>query len=95
MKLNKLNIAVWSNGSKLTLWEALRNGLITIKKDDFTIETNFKDVKISLFEDKNDEICCEYCTHQLERDCPIKDASPWSKWGNFCNNFEKVEQKDE
>ena len=32
-------------------------------------------------------MCCEYCLKQETSECPVKTASPWSRWGNYCNEF--------
>jgi hypothetical protein len=34
-----------------------------------------------------DGICCELCIKKESNDCPVKNASPWSRWKNFCNEF--------
>lgn len=36
-------------------------------------------------------ICCEYCTKQETKDCPVKRGVPWSRWKNFCSEFEHKE----
>lgn len=36
-------------------------------------------------------ICCEFCKKQESSLCPIESASPWSRWKNFCNEFEDEE----
>lgn len=33
-------------------------------------------------------ICCEYCIKQETNDCPVENASPWSRWNNFCSEYE-------
>ena len=33
-------------------------------------------------------ICCEYCIKHEKPECPIKDASPWSRWDDYCGKFE-------
>ncbi len=33
-------------------------------------------------------ICCESCQHAESPICPVREASPWSRWGNFCNKYE-------
>ena len=32
-------------------------------------------------------LCCEYCIKHETNDCPVDNASPWSRWANFCNEF--------
>ena len=34
-----------------------------------------------------DGVCCQYCVHFDKGDCPVKTASPWSRWGNWCNCY--------
>ena len=29
-------------------------------------------------------ICCNYCRHFEEKECPVKSADPWSKHEAFC-----------
>lgn len=36
-------------------------------------------------------MCCEYCLKMETSECPVKTASPWSRWGNYCNEFERKE----
>lgn len=31
-------------------------------------------------------VACEYCGKQQNNDCPVKTASPWSRW-DYCNHF--------
>lgn len=31
-------------------------------------------------------VCCEYCKKFETAECPVKTASPWSRW-DYCNNF--------
>ncbi len=33
-------------------------------------------------------VCCQYCIKFEQPLCPVKTASPWSRWGNFCNAYE-------
>ncbi len=33
-------------------------------------------------------LCCELCKKHETSGCPVKEASPWSRWVNFCNRFE-------
>ena len=37
--------------------------------------------------------CCEYCTKHEKPECPVKNAEPWSRWKNFCSEFDKNEIK--
>jgi len=32
--------------------------------------------------------CCEFCIKLEKPACPVKSADPWSRWGNYCNEFE-------
>ncbi len=32
-------------------------------------------------------LCCELCKKQGTDDCPVKTASPWSRWEDFCDKF--------
>ena len=36
--------------------------------------------------------CCEYCVKQEKPECPVKNAEPWSRWKNFCSEFEENEK---
>ncbi len=38
------------------------------------------------------DVCCEYCKKFDTDDCPVKTASPWSRW-DFCNNFRDKDNK--
>lgn len=31
-------------------------------------------------------VCCEYCSKFESDECPVKSASPWSRW-DYCNHF--------
>lgn len=31
--------------------------------------------------------CCEYCIKHEKPECPVKNADPWNRWENFCNEF--------
>ena len=33
-------------------------------------------------------VCCQYCIHFEKTSCPIQNASPWSRWKNWCNEYE-------
>ena len=33
-------------------------------------------------------VCCQYCKHFEQNECPVKTASPWSRWKNWCNCYE-------
>jgi len=35
-----------------------------------------------------DGVCCQYCKHFEQNECPVKTASMWSRWGNWCNVYE-------
>ena len=37
-------------------------------------------------------VCCQYCT-KFEGECPIKNASPWSRWKNFCSEYDPNKDK--
>ncbi len=45
-----------------------------------------------------DGVCCQYCIHFEQPSCPITMASPWSRWGNWCNMYDpnpnETEAKD-
>lgn len=32
--------------------------------------------------------CCEYCIKHEKPECSVKNAEPWSRWRNFCSEFE-------
>jgi len=32
-------------------------------------------------------ICCQYCLLFETKDCPVREASNWSRWVNFCNCY--------
>lgn len=32
-------------------------------------------------------VCCQYCQHFKTDHCPVTDASPWSRWRNFCSEY--------
>ena len=32
-------------------------------------------------------VCCQYCIHFEQDTCPVDRASPWSRWGNWCNVY--------
>jgi hypothetical protein len=34
-----------------------------------------------------DGVCCQYCIKFEQPSCPVKTASPWSRWGNWCNAY--------
>lgn len=34
-------------------------------------------------------VCCAYCLKFETGECPVKSASPWSRWGNWCNEYER------
>lgn len=33
-------------------------------------------------------VCCQYCIKFEKSACPIKEASPWSRWGDWCSKYE-------
>ena len=35
-------------------------------------------------------VCCEYCNKFEKDECPVKLASPWSRW-DYCNHFRDKE----
>ena len=37
-------------------------------------------------------VCCEYCKKYKSNDCPVKTASPWSRW-DYCNHFRDKNNK--
>lgn len=38
--------------------------------------------------------CCENCIKMETSDCPIKEASPWSRWDHCCNFKPTKESED-
>ena len=34
-----------------------------------------------------DGVCCQYCINFEQPLCPVQTASPWSRWGNWCNAY--------
>ena len=36
-----------------------------------------------------DGICCAYCIKAEQPECPIKNASGWSRWGSWCNEYKR------
>jgi hypothetical protein len=34
-----------------------------------------------------DGVCCQYCRWFETPQCPVTDASPWSRWKNWCNMY--------
>lgn len=32
-------------------------------------------------------VCCQYCLKFEEHSCPVKTASPWSRWKNYCSEY--------
>jgi hypothetical protein len=40
-------------------------------------------------------VCCEFCKKMEGPECPVKEASPWSRWKSYCGEYEpNPEQKD-
>ncbi len=35
-------------------------------------------------------VCCQYCIMFEKSACPIKEASPWSRWGDWCSQYERI-----
>ena len=33
-------------------------------------------------------VCCQYCQHFETSECPVQTASPWSRWGNWCSEYQ-------
>ena len=33
-------------------------------------------------------VCCQYCKHFEQDECPVKTAAPWSPWRSFCSDYE-------
>lgn len=33
-------------------------------------------------------LCCELCKKHGTDNCPVKEAAPWSRWANFCSEFQ-------
>lgn len=36
------------------------------------------------------DVCCEYCAKFEQTDCPVKQASPWSRWDYCCQFRHKI-----
>ncbi len=34
-------------------------------------------------------VCCAFCGKFEKPDCPVKSASPWSRWEHWCVEYEK------
>jgi hypothetical protein len=32
--------------------------------------------------------CCAACRYFESKRCPVKAAEPWSRWGNYCSEFQ-------
>jgi hypothetical protein len=32
-------------------------------------------------------VCCAYCLWFDTQQCPVQDASPWSRWQNWCSSY--------
>ncbi len=32
-------------------------------------------------------VCCRLCLKFQTKDCPVKTASPWSSWKDFCSKY--------
>jgi hypothetical protein len=39
-------------------------------------------------------VCCEFCRKKETDECPVTSASPWSRWKNFCSEYEKGNHLD-
>lgn len=35
------------------------------------------------------KMCCDCCTKMETKECPLVSASPWSRYGNYCNEFRR------
>ena len=33
-------------------------------------------------------VCCAYCTNRDTEQCPVINANNWSRWKNFCSEYE-------
>ena len=40
-----------------------------------------------------DGISCEYCKHNEAMTCPVVEADNWSRWKNFCSEFQNEKFK--
>lgn len=38
-------------------------------------------------------VCCQYCVKFETKECPVKTASPWSRWHSFCNEYKPNSEK--
>jgi hypothetical protein len=39
-------------------------------------------------------VCCAYCRHFDKPACPVKQASPWSRFKDFCGEYVPSESQD-
>lgn len=39
---------------------------------------------------KKIEKCCGICKKFEKSNCPVHSANPWSKWKNYCNEFDNI-----
>ena len=37
-------------------------------------------------------VCCAYCAKFNTAQCPIITANNWSRWKNFCNEYESQKE---
>jgi hypothetical protein len=37
-------------------------------------------------------VCCEFCRKKETYECPVKKASPWSRWADWCSRYEKNDE---
>lgn len=40
-------------------------------------------------------VCCQYCVHFETIECPVRTAAPWSRWKNWCNEYEPEPEEPE
>jgi hypothetical protein len=33
--------------------------------------------------------CCASCATFDRKECPVKNADPWSRWKDYCSNYER------
>lgn len=38
-------------------------------------------------------ICCQNCEKHEKPECPVKTADPWSRYGNWCNEYSSIPER--
>jgi hypothetical protein len=33
-------------------------------------------------------VCCEFCRKVRTEECPVESAAPWSRWKNWCSEYQ-------